>query len=81
MNNDILTVYDDNQKKDYKLLFVINQEYQYIIYTDLDNDDLTKNLYAIKVKSLKDNSNTIPITNEEWLIIEKTYNKLINKNA
>ena len=81
MNRDILTIYDDKQKKDYKLLFVIHQEYNYIIYTDLDNNDLTKDLYAIKVKSLNNNSNTIPITDEEWLMIENKYNKLINKNA
>lgn len=79
MSKDIITLYDNNnQKKDYKLLMVINKEYKYLIYTDLDNNDFHKNLYAIKTKVLKSQEETIPITNDEWIMIENTYTNLIN---
>ena len=56
MDEDIITLYDDNnQSTDYKLLLVIDKNYQYLIYTDLDNMDISKNLYAIKINNLKSN--------------------------
>ncbi len=76
--NNILTLYDNNQKIDYKMLFVLDKEFKYIIYTDLDNMDLNK-LYAIKVKALNNNEETIPITDEEWTMIETEFNKFIKK--
>ncbi len=76
--NNILTLYDHNQKIDYKMLFVLDKEFKYIIYTDLDNMDLNK-LYAIKVKALNNNEETIPITDEEWTMIETEFNKFIKK--
>ncbi len=79
MDEDIITLYDDNnQSTDYKLLLVIDKNYQYLIYTDLDNMDISKNLYAIKINNLKSNEEAIPITEEEWNMIENTYQKLIS---
>lgn len=79
MSKDIITIYDDNGPKEYKLLMIIDQEYKYIIYTDLDNLDIKKDLYAIKVKELNSNE-VFPITSNEWDMIKKTYNKLVNVN-
>ena len=79
MNNDIITVYDENnEKEDYKLLLVINKEYKYLIYTKLNNLNLKRNLYAVKIKDLKSNEETLEISNDEWEMIEKTYKNLIN---
>ena len=78
MNKDIITIYDDNnQKKDYKLLLVINNEYKYLIYTNIYNMDFRKDLYVVKTKSLTKSEDTIPINDEEWKMIEKTYSELI----
>lgn len=79
MNKDIITLLDeDNKPTDYKLLMVIDKEYKYIIYTDIDNQDIKKDLYVIKTKELKDNEESISINDDEWKMIEKTFNKLIN---
>ena len=79
MNKDIITLLDEgNKPTDYKLLMVIDKEYKYIIYTDIDNQDIKKDLYVIKTKELKDNEESISITIDEWNMIEKTFNKLIN---
>ena len=75
---DIITLYDENNnKKDYKVLLVINDEYKYIIYTDIDNKDLRNNLMVAKVKSLDNLSETLPITQDEWKYIENKYKKII----
>ncbi len=80
MNNDLITLYDsNNQKKDYKLLLVIDNEYKYVIYTDIDNTDINKNLYAIKIKEFNNNEETIPISDTEWEMIENELKKLINR--
>ena len=80
MNNDLITLYDsNNQKKDYKLLLVIDNEYKYVIYTDIDNTDINKNLYAIKIKEFNNNEETIPITDTEWEMIENKLKELIDK--
>lgn len=80
MNNDLITLYDsNNQKKDYKLLLVIDNEYKYVIYTDIDNTDINKNLYAIKIKEFNNNEETIPISDTEWEMIENKLKELIYK--
>lgn len=80
MNNDLITLYDsNNQKKDYKLLLVIDNEYKYVIYTDIDNTDINKNLYAIKIKEFNNNEETIPISDTEWEMIENKLKELIDK--
>ena len=80
MNNDIITLYDENNLKyEYKLLFVIDKEYKYIVYTNVDNINIKKDLYVIKVKSLNNNEETIPITDDEWKMINEEYQKIINK--
>ena len=79
MNKDILTIYDnEGNTKDYKLLLVIDKEFKYLIYTDLDNINIKKNLYAIKIKDLNRSADTLPIDDNEWEMIEETYKKLIN---
>ena len=60
MNNDIITIYDGNHSKDYKLLCIIDKEYKYLIYTERYNMDVSNNLYAIKVNSL-DNKEILTI--------------------
>lgn len=80
MNNDLITLYDSNdQKKDYKLLLVIDNNYKYVIYTDTDNTDITKNLYAIKIKDFNNNEETIPIDDNELLMLETKLKELIDK--
>lgn len=80
MDRDIITLYDNNnQKKDYKLLLVINSEYKYVIYTNIENTDINKDLHAIKIKEFNNNEETIPITDSEWEMIENELKKLINK--
>ena len=75
---DIITLYDENNnKKDYKVLLVINDEYKYIIYTDIDNKDLRNNLMVAKVKSLDNLSDTLPINQDEWKYIENKYKEII----
>ena len=76
MNNDIITIYDGNHSKDYKLLCIIDKEYKYLIYTERYNMDVSNNLYAIKVNSL-DNKEILTISDNEWKMIEEEYNKLI----
>ena len=77
--NDTITLYDENnQTKEYKLLLIIDNDFKYIIYTDLDSNDLKDNLYAIKVKSLNNNEEIIPITDSEWIMIKEEYNKIVN---
>lgn len=79
MNNDIITVTNNNNEKiDYKLLMVIDKNFKYLIYTDIDNTNYKKNIYAVKVKSLNINEETIPITDNEWEMIENEYKKIVN---
>lgn len=80
MNKDIITLYDDkNEKKDYKLLLVINKDYKYLIYTDINNMNLKNNIYAIKTKNLKSNEEVLTIDDNEWQMIEETYENIVNK--
>ena len=77
MGNNILTIYDENNNaKDYKVLLVIENDYEYIIYTDLNNYNIKKNLYAIKLSSLE-STEPIFINDTEWEMIEKEYQNLI----
>ena len=79
MVNDIVSLYDENNiKKDYKLLFVINKEYKYIVYTGINNNNCKYDLHAVKVKLLDNNQETIPITDDEWKMIEEKYLNFIN---
>lgn len=76
MNKDLITIYDsNNNKKEYKMLFIIEKDYKYIIYTDINNNNLTKNLYAVKVKDKE----CLEINDNEWKMIEKEYHKLLKK--
>ena len=81
MNENIITIYDNkNNKKQYKVLLIIEKEYYYIIYTDLENNNIKKDLYAIKVSSM-DELNPIPIDKDEWEMIQKEYSNLIKEKT
>ncbi len=75
---DKITLYDENnEKKEYKVLLIIDEVYKYIVYTDIDNYDLKKDLFVAKVKSLDNLEETLPVTPEEWKMIEDRYEKII----
>ena len=79
MSENIIKIYDTNNNyKDYKVLLTIEKDYFYVIYTDLENNNIKENLYAIKLKSL-DSNDTIPIDDLEWQIIEEEYNNLLKE--
>lgn len=79
MDNDILTLYDENNiEKDYKLLCVINKGFKYIVYTNINNNDFRNNLNVIKVEFIDNNQESLPITDDEWKMIEEEYLKIIN---
>ena len=81
MNENVITIYDnENNKKDYKILLIIEKEYYYIIYTDLKNINIKKNLNVVKVSSL-DKLDIIPMNNNDWKIVEKEYKNLINEKT
>lgn len=78
--NDLITISINNESKQYKLLFIY--EHKYVIYTDLNNDDISKNIYVIKLNSLDKNEKNIPITAKELEVLENKYQELLkNKNA
>ena len=77
MNN--ITIYDENNDpKEYKILLIINKKFKYIIYTDLDNDNIEKNLNVAKVSSLDNINEMLPINDEEWQMIDECYKKFLN---
>lgn len=80
---DIIKIYDENNNpKEYKVLLIIDSEYKYIIYTDPSQKEIDKGLMVAKVKSLENVNETIPISDDEWKMIEKEYQKLLaNKNS
>ena len=81
MNENIITIYDnENNKKDYKILLIIEKEYYYIIYTDLKNTNIKNNLNVVKVSSL-DKLDIIPMNNNDWKIVETEYKNLINEKT
>ncbi len=77
MEDKIVLMDENNQEKEYKLLAIIDKEDKYIIYTDLNNLDITNNLYVVKVKELNNNTLTIPITDDEWNMINEEYLSII----
>lgn len=79
MDKDIITIVSNNEKKEYRLLSIINN--QYIIYTNLDNDNITKDIHVIKVESMDNLDKIIPMTDKEYEIITKKYDNLINKKV
>ena len=82
MKNDIITVYEDEKKVLYKLLLVIEKDYKYIVYTKIDNNIIDNDLFVAKVNKLDDINETLSISEEEWDMIEKEYNKLLEiKNS
>ena len=77
MSENIIKIYDDNNDfKEYKILLTINKNYYYVVYTEIENTNIKKNLCAIKLKSL-DSSESLPISEKEWQMIEREYNKLL----
>lgn len=78
MKDNLITIEMDGSKKDYKVLAIVDKEYKYIIYTDIENDDIKNNLYVAKVKNLENINETLEISDSEWQMIENEYNKLLN---
>lgn len=75
---DIIKIYDENNNpKEYKVLLIIDSEYKYIIYTDTSQEEIDKGLMVAKVKSLENINETMPISDDEWKMIEKEYQKLL----
>ena len=75
---DKINIYDENNNlKEYKVLLIIDSDYKYIVYTNMDNNDLNKDLMVAKVKSLENINETFEITDEEWQMIEKKYESII----
>ena len=79
MDKDIITIVSNNEKKEYRLLAIISN--QYIIYTNLNNSDITKDIHVIKVESIDNLDKIIPMTDEEYEIINKKYDNIINKKV
>ena len=81
MNENIITIYDkEGNKQEYKILLIIEKEYYYIIYTDINSQSIKNNLNVIKVSSL-DNLAAIPINDDEWNMLENEYNNIINQKT
>ncbi len=78
MKDDLITIYKDGKEIEYKLLMIIDKEYKYIIYTDKDNNELDKNLYVAKVNSIDEIDETLPLSDDEWVMVENEYKKVIN---
>ena len=75
-----IKIYDENNEiKEYKVLLIIDKEYKYIVYTDIDNNDFNKDLMVAKVKSLDNVNETIQIDEKEWEMIEDYYKKAISE--
>ncbi len=78
MDENIIKIHhSDGSTKDYKILVTIKKEDYYIIYTDLGNNNIKEDLYAIKIKSFENNE-VLPISDDEWLMIEQEYVNLLN---
>ena len=78
MDENIIKIHhSDDSVKDYKILLIIKREYYYVVYTDLSNTNIKEDLHVIKIKSL-DSNEILPISDDEWLMIEEEYNKLCN---
>ncbi len=75
MNEDTIILLENNVEKEYCLLLTIDNKY--IIYTDIDNHNINKNIYVIKVESINDNQSILPITDDELNIINQKYLELI----
>ena len=71
MNKDTIKLLENNTEKEYRLLSIIDNKY--IIYTDIDNINIYKDIYVVKVNQVGDNQNTIPISDEELKIVNQKY--------
>lgn len=73
-----IKIFENDVTKEYKVLLVIDKDYKYVIYTDKDNYQLDKNLMVAKVKSINEMNESLPITDDEWKMIEDNYQKILN---
>ena len=79
MRNELITIQNANgEKKEYKILAVIDKDYKYIVYTDTENIDYKSNLYVAKVKRIDKIEETLNISDDEWIMIEKEYKKIVD---
>lgn len=73
-----IKIFENDVTKEYKVLLVIDKDYKYVIYTDKDNYQPDKNLMVAKVKSINEMNESLPITDDEWKMIEDNYQKILN---
>lgn len=72
---DRITVYDkDNNSRECSVLAIILNKY--IVYTDIDNNNLKHNLYVNKFKKFDMNITLMPLDNIDWIIVEKAYKEM-----
>ena len=77
--NDLITIYRENGKKEkYKLLCVIKKDYNYIIYTNLKNTDVTKNIYIAKTKNASYLEEIQAMDDIDFSFVKETYLNLLN---
>ena len=75
MNKDIIRLAKNDEEKDYQLLMTIDDKY--IIYTELDNTNIKKDIHVLKVNSIENNNESISISDEELEIVTKKYLNII----
>ena len=77
----IKIINDDNEEKEYVLLATfIDSGKQYIIYKDINNNSIDKDIMASRIDEFKVDMKLFPLSNEEWDMIIDKYKKIINKN-
>ena len=75
MNKDYIILKENNQEKKYQILLLIDNKY--IIYTNINNNNLHKDIHVIKVQTINNNQVSLPISNEELEEINQKYLEII----
>ena len=75
MNKDYIILNENNQEKKYQILLLIDNKY--IIYTNINNNNLHKDIHVIKVQTINNNQVSLPISNEELEEINQKYLEII----
>ena len=71
-------VYDEfGNQKQCKILAII--ENKYIVYTNINNNNLSENIMVSKFDKLTSEINLIPLDDYEWTFVEKKYLDICNK--
>ena len=79
-DNIIIVTNDANEKKECYLLASLGiNDKKYIIYKDVDNKDIDKNLMASRIEMLSQEMQLFPLSEEEWELVSEEYSKIIKK--